>query len=184
MNAINKMLTERINGVVTYIGKRRLRHSSEPNVKQEELSALVPEAVPHVFVDFTGARLSDVFDQAGGKQGCVVDMQKVIRDGSTLAEVSAWRSSFDPIQYANLTMEASGVTEKVLDGIAAGEPFVMIRFVTAGQSLDVPMQPADMLNSIQENAPAVYAAIFGNMSEEDALKAVPDVFHQLQAAMS
>jgi len=183
--------------LLVYIGQRRIRHSSEPNLKQEELLQVCPEAVPHVFVDYAGARLARILQHAGGKQGCVVDVQKIVRDQSTMAEVTAWRAQFGPEYFStkenNMVFfggrvegkrrDADYIREAVLFDIVEGAPAVVLPFTTSGSALDVPMQPEDMLRLVREKAPILFEGLFHGLSEEEQLEKVADIADELQAIM-
>lgn len=168
-------------GTLVYVGRRQLRHATEPNEKQEWMFENCPEAYPHTFVDFSGAKLLDVFEHAGGKQGCVVDTQKVVRDKSTINEVNAWRDTFDIAQWADRIDGCVNIDETALDEIASGVPFVVIRFTESGAKLDVPMQPEDLLDHVKDVAPEIFAALFAGLSHDEQLVKVVEIQDQLHA---
>lgn len=166
-------------GTYVYVGRRQLRHESEPNLKQEEMIETVPEAYPHTFIDFSGAKLADVLEHAGGKQGCVVDTQKVVRDKSTLAEVQAWRAAFTG-ETLEKVLDSVELDEATYTSLASlGESYVVIKFATAGSKLDVPKQPKDMLREIKENATIIYEAMLANLDESEQLEKVEAIYTQL-----
>lgn len=176
-----------------YVGRRTLRHEDEQDVNQEEREEYYPEQYPHTFINFGGATLKAVLEHAGGKQGCVVDTQKVVRAKHTLNEVNAWRDGFTAELAVKVLNDCENVTEgdafKIVgvdpetDEPYLDEPFVVIDFKTAGSKLSVPVQPKDLLEKMKTEATAVYEAMLANLSEEEQLERVEDVYHQLEALM-
>lgn len=171
---------------LVYIGRRTLRNDAEPDVNQDERVEKYPEQYPHTFVDFGGAKVVDVMGYAGGKQGCVVDTQKVVRDKHTLNEVNAWRERFDLEMFREavwnniLNIEEVPIEEILVvedDEEILGDPFVVIDFKTSGSKLSVPKQPKDILEIIKQ-VPILYEKI-EDMTEEEQLAEAPKLMDQL-----
>ncbi len=158
-------------GSFIYVGRRIMRNDAEPQYKKEEALELNPESYPHTFIDFSGASMKEVMIHAGGKQGCVVDTQKIVREGSTLNEVLAWRKEFE-------NMEEIPVSK--LPEYVKGEPFVIINFQTAGTALDVPVQAADMLIEIERDAIEIWNMFFIGETLERQLEIAPGMYETMK----
>ncbi len=169
-----------------YVGRRTFRHDSEPDVNQDERIEKYPEQYPHTFVDVSGSKVIDVAVHASGKQGVVVDVQKVIRPEkkTTIGQANAWRRAFVDNEELRKTvvMNCQNISDAEKQAIITDwEPYVVIDFKTAGTSLDIPLQPSDKLTAIKEQAPEVYEAMLANLDEEAQLEQATKLYDQLMA---
>ena len=183
-------------GTYVYVGRRTFRHESEPEYKQEERLEKAPEQYPHTFVDFSGSKVLTVLEHAGGKQGVVVDTQKVVRpkDTHTLAQIDRWRKAYTSnLELAREVVEnctnlpkveaekilVKSVDEEGNEVYSVGEPYVVIDFRSAGAKLDIPLQPIDKLNLIKERATLVYENMLAHLPEEEQLVQAVVLYDQL-----
>lgn len=148
---------------LAYIGRKMLRADDEPKFRgnddyesREQYTSNWPEARPHVFVQLDeGISLREALVTPSaslvGSSSVLVDYQKEVRDKSTPAEVNAWRDRFTLERLPSID-SVDNLTDENLETVydrieGTGEPYVVINADEV--SLDVPMQPADMLKKIR-----------------------------------